>query len=283
MSRNSKRPRQKPPSDPRPVGQNIPGEDLDDEAIGRCATAEQVLLHNDAALTVLVKPAGIPIEGILEHLRSLGNALADAELPTNDALPQAVYPLDPDASGLLLIASTMATASQLRQQMAEGALELRCLALIRGRPGSQSGSTRRPLLDNSVGGGMVRVDEAHGQPAVTDWRLLESYIGFALLECIPRTAVAAQIRVHLQAEGMPLVVDPRYGGGSGLRLSSFKAGYRPSRRREERPLIQRLTLHAQTLAFNHPTTGQRMQFESLPPKDLKAALHQLDRFGRMAP
>jgi 23S rRNA-/tRNA-specific pseudouridylate synthase len=127
----------------------------------------------------------------------------------------------------------------------------------------------------------MKVDPEQGERAVTEWRVRDRYVGFGLLECIPRTFVPDQIRAHLEAAGMPLAVDPAYGGGKDVLLSSFKAGYRPSRRRPERPLIQRLSLHAEVLLFTHPVSGERLQFEVPPPHDLRAAIHQLGRFGRM--
>ena len=108
-------------------------------------------------------------------------------------------------------------------------------------------------------------------------------MGFALLECRPRTAVPGQIRRHLAAVGMPLAVDPVFGGADELMLSSFKAGYRPSRRHGEKPLIARATLHAESVRFRHPKTGAPMRLEAPIPRDFRAALHQLDRFGRIGP
>jgi 23S rRNA-/tRNA-specific pseudouridylate synthase len=282
MSRNSKRPRQKPPSASPPPDRAIPHENPDDDEIERRESPASAVLHRDDHVIVLDKPSGVTAEEVVAALFAAGEGVA-ADALAGAELPLAVYPLDTGASGVLLAAGDAETRAQLERQIADGALVLSCMALVRARPGQTSGTISRPLLDNSAGGGLVRVDEQHGRPAVTEWRLIENYIGFALLECIPRTRIACQIRSHLQAEGMPLVVDPRYGGGGELMLSSFKAGYRASRRREERPLICRLTLHARLLTFTHPVTGKQMHFESPPPKDMRAALHQLDRFGRMAP
>ncbi|HVP13078.1 MAG TPA: pseudouridine synthase [Phycisphaerae bacterium] len=283
MSRNSRRPRQKPPSAPDPQDRLIPDEDSGLDEGERRPRSGRTILYRDDSLIVLDKPPTVTIEDILAALSLAAN---DEAIGLGMAAAQyayAAYPLDQGASGLLLVTASEELCKQCGRQISEQVLELRYWALIRGRPGQTSGTVSRRLLDNSAGGGLVRVDEEHGQPAVTDWRLLENYFGFALLECIPRTNVPCQIRAHLRAESMPLVVDPRYGGGQELKLSSFKADYRPSRRREERPLIHRLTLHAQSLTFMHPASGKQMRFELPPPKDMRATLHQLDRFGRMPP
>ena len=77
--------------------------------------------------------------------------------------------------------------------------------------------------------------------------------------------------------GHPLTVDPAFGGGSDVRLSDYKPDYRPSGRRPERPLIERLTLHAATVSLTHPVGGEPMQFTAPLPKDLRATLVQLGR------
>ncbi len=103
--------------------------------------------------------------------------------------------------------------------------------------------------------------------------------GTTLLECRPLTGRRHQIRVHLAAAGHPLTVDPLYGGGQSVLLSHYKPGYRPSRRHDERPLINRLTLHAARLTIEHPRSGERMTFEAPLPKDLRATINQLARLA----
>jgi 23S rRNA-/tRNA-specific pseudouridylate synthase len=72
-------------------------------------------------------------------------------------------------------------------------------------------------------------------------------------------------------------VDPLYGGSTALWLSQLKADYRPSRQHAEHPLIGRLTLHAAALAFDHPAGGGRVAYEAALPKDMRAAINQLNR------
>ena len=86
--------------------------------------------------------------------------------------------------------------------------------------------------------------------------MAETFRGFTLLRCRPRTGRTHQIRVHLEHAFMPLVIDPIYGGGDRVMLSSFKSKYRPSKRHPERPLLERLSLHAESITFEHPTDGR---------------------------
>jgi 23S rRNA-/tRNA-specific pseudouridylate synthase len=286
MGRNTKKARYKAPlgaaeEHDGPSG----GDDLGAEAQGEERQARRGLLpevvHREESLVVLNKPAGLRADGRTSDLPSAVGRLVSSGCVADDEPLGAAYPLDCDASGVLVVARGADILDHLHRQIAEGGLELRYLALVRGRPGGETGTINHPLFDPGAVGGTVRPDEEHGEAAITEWRLRELYIGFALLECVPRTAVRSQIRAHLQAAGMPLIVDPRYGGGDKLLLSSFKADYRASRRREERPLIARLTLHAQSVRFAHPLTGKNVLFETPLPKDMRAAIHQLDRFGRV--
>ncbi len=281
MGRNTRRPRHKEPAGNSGEREHrlAEGDGGPEERSTRGLTPW--LLHRDENLLILSKPAGLPVDreesdlpSVFDYLVLSGEAAEDEPLATP-------YPLDWDASGVLLVARGADILDRLERQIAAGCLELRYLVLVRGRPPQESGTINSPLLDPGRGGGSVRLRREGGRAATTEWRLRELYVGFALLECIPRSAVRSQIRVHLQAAGMPLVVDPRYGGGAELLLSSFKVGYRPSRRREERPLIARPTLHAQSVRLEHPVSGQQMLFEATLPKDMRAAIHQLDRFGRV--
>jgi 23S rRNA pseudouridine955/2504/2580 synthase/23S rRNA pseudouridine1911/1915/1917 synthase len=81
--------------------------------------------------------------------------------------------------------------------------------------------------------------------------------------------------------GTPLVADKLYGTADPLYLSVFKKGYRHSHRKgSEKPLIDRLALHAKALSFKHPVSGDDLRFDVDPPKDFSAAVYQLGKFGR---
>ena len=269
------------------------------------------ILHQDDDLIVVDKPPGMLSEhGLIDEtgvLDILGNVedgslgapplpgvgdgsmdcsimsetrLGDAEDGETPALSSLV-PLETDASGLMLWARNIDARQHFEAQLAERRLTLTYLAVVRGMVMKESGVMDRPLRPPQQVSGLAHVDDRDGVPAVTEWRLRDRFIGFALLECVPRTRIKHQIRVHLQDLEMPLAVDSLYGGAEHLMLSSFKAGYRRSRRRVEWPLIQRPTLHAWSISFEQPRTGETLSFEAPPPKDLRATLHQLDRFGRI--
>ena len=101
----------------------------------------------------------------------------------------------------------------------------------------------------------------------------------ALLEAQPETGRTHQIRAHALFMGLPIVCDALYGEGKPLVLSQIKPGYRSSAH-EERPLIERLALHAFQLEITHPQTQERMMFEAPYPKDLRAAVGQLGKLSK---
>jgi 23S rRNA-/tRNA-specific pseudouridylate synthase len=129
----------------------------------------------------------------------------------------------------------------------------------------------------------VEVDRKSGKPSHTQYRIVERVHGHTFLECRPLTGRLHQIRVHLAAIGHPLAVDRKYGGARAILLSRFKTDYKPSSRHPERPLIDRLTLHAARLTFTHPATHERLTFEAPLPKDLRATLNQLRRLAPAPP
>jgi 23S rRNA-/tRNA-specific pseudouridylate synthase len=116
-----------------------------------------------------------------------------------------------------------------------------------------------------------------GKRAMTEWTVLERFGGVALLRCQLLTGRQHQIRVHLSYVGTPLLVDELYGSAPAFYLSSMKSRYRASGRHEERPLIDRLTLHAESIEFTPPGRSDRLKITAEPPKDFRATLNQLRR------
>jgi 23S rRNA-/tRNA-specific pseudouridylate synthase len=253
---------------------------LPDQSYRRKGSLLAQVLHADADLIVVNKPpvvellATFPDEPSVElQLRRTGH-LATDEPATS------LYPLDASLSGLAILGRGDALEA-MQAQIAADELTLTCLALIRAYVSASSGQIDIPLGPSPRGEEFFQIQPGGSISAVTQWRLRDTFVGFALVECMPSLAQPNQIRAHLPAAGMPLIVDPLHRGGGSLMLSSFKAGYRPSRRRPEHALIDRPTLHVLRLVFDHPTTHQPLSFEADLPKDFRATLHQLDRFGRL--
>lgn len=231
------------------------------------------ILLSDSHVVVLDKPPGIPA-GRGSDRESAAERARAALVGADDEDLQPVYSLEPDASGVLVLARTRAVLDELREQLRTGRLEVVFHALVCGYV-EREGTVELPLRYSrrtqriESGGGV-------GRPLSVRYRVLERVSGHTWLECIPEAANVAQLRAHLAAFGHPLSVDSEYGGGESILLSHYKPGYRPSRRREERPLIERLSLHAAQVSFLHPTAGP-LTIAAPLPKELRATLNQLGR------
>jgi RluA family pseudouridine synthase len=234
------------------------------------------LLHLDADVVVVNKPAGLlsvpgrgPEPSVLALLRQ------HAELGDNAAV-RVVHRLDQDASGVLVFARTLAAQRSLVSQFAGRRVQKVYYAIVAGYVPADGEIELRVLFDRRRN--RVRTTNGTvGKAALTRYHVVQRLAGHTLLECHPVTGRMHQIRVHLAAIGYPLAVDPLYGGGQAILLSHYKPGYRPKERRPERPLIERLTLHAAHITFEHPGAGEPLSIEAPLPKDFRATIAQLSR------
>lgn len=258
-------------------------EESDEPAVDarRPKRARMEVLHHDDDVVVLAKPPGLWMDVSPGEDSSVAEQLIQAELLEDGPDPMFAYPIDPPVSGIAVLARTEAAQRAFAGQMADGSIKQTMRVIVRG-PVMKDSGTIDFKLSGVVAGltGRMKVDAIRGHKAVTTWKVCDHFVGFAVLECQTRPAVPHQVRVHLEAAGIPLAVDPVYSGSTKLMLSSFKAGYRRSHRRPEKPLIERVSLHIASVEFRHPRTGEPLRFECEPPKDFRATLHQLERFGR---
>jgi 23S rRNA pseudouridine955/2504/2580 synthase/23S rRNA pseudouridine1911/1915/1917 synthase len=237
----------------------------------------------------VMKPAGlatIPGRGEDDSvLERLGRQLALPSSGTADPRVRVVHRLDKDTSGVLLFAKHTASQRHLSHQFQNNAVRKEYLALVVGRPSAQEGEVDAPLARHPTSPQRMAIVRHAGRPARTGWRVEESFRQNSLLRVFPKTGKTHQIRVHLQSVGMPLAIDPLYnaprGGGAspGLLLSSFKRGYRPAAGEPERPLIERLTLHAEKLAFKDLARSD-VEVVAPLPKDFRSALKMLRKYGK---
>ena len=216
------------------------------------------VLYEDERLLVVDKPAGMAVEPERWNRDAatlagelLRRARAEAAGDELEWRPRLCHRLDKDTTGCLAVARDLETERVLRQGFETGRVEKRYLALVEGEfPEAPEGWTviDRPLAKDDRRAGRMRVAR-DGKPSVTWARPAQRYRGYSLVECRPLTGRTHQIRVHLADLGFPLAVDPLYGRRDALYLSELKRGYRPKRGRPERPLIERLTLHARRLVL----------------------------------
>jgi 23S rRNA pseudouridine1911/1915/1917 synthase len=247
------------------------------------------LLFQDDAVVAVDKPAGLAtIPGRGETDSVLERLARQLDLPhtgSTDPRIRVVHRLDKDTSGVLLFAKHTAAQRHLSHQFQNNAVGKEYLAIVTGRPTGDEGEIDAPLAPHPADRLRMAVAKHGGRPARTLWKVEQRLRDYALLRCFPKTGKTHQIRVHLKHIGVPLAVDPLYnrprgpGAKPGLSLSDFKRDYRAKRGEDERPLIDRLTLHAERLGFIHPD-GRTIDLLAPLPKDFRAALNMLAKYGR---
>ncbi|GIK88142.1 MAG: pseudouridine synthase [Betaproteobacteria bacterium] len=231
------------------------------------AGAVPPIVHEDDALLVVDKPAGLAVHGGSGVAHGLIETLRAAR-PTARFL-ELVHRLDRDTSGLLLVAKTRPALTALHAALREGRVDKRYLVLVRGRWRDAKRSVRLPLhkFATKAGERRVRVDDAAGREAVTVFRRVQTWPAheppLALLEAELLTGRTHQIRVHLTALGFPLAGDDKYGDFAWNRALA-KQG------------LKRMFLHAARLSLVHPATGTPLVLEAALPPDLRRFLEALD-------
>ena len=234
------------------------------------------IVHLDDDLVVVNKPWGMVVHPSAGHPDgTLVNALLHhvPNLSPGSAAerPGIVHRLDRDTTGLLVVARTPEAHTHLAAQFAAHTVTRQYVAVVHGSRIEDAG-TIETLYDRHPRHRMKMSGQVeHGKRACTHWSTLARSRGFALVECRLETGRTHQIRVHLSEAGHPVVSDITYGTNPSRDAGPLSAEMGAARR------MPRQALHARTLAFDHPSTGERPSFQSDPPDDLRALV--VDLFG----
>lgn len=228
-------------------------------------------LFEDEALLIVDKPSGMAVHGgsgishgVIERFRQARPEAKFLEL---------VHRLDRETSGVLLLAKKRAALTNLHAQLREGIVDKRYLVLVRGKWRDALRTVDLALESHATGGEKrVRVTDG-GRRAVTVFRRQRTWAAMdppmALLEAELKTGRTHQIRVHLTHLGFPLAGDGKYGDFAWNRALA-KEG------------LKRMFLHARSMRFMHPMTGEKMMIDSALPADLQNYLERLDRLSSKA-
>ena len=191
-----------------------------------------------------------------------------------------VHRLDKETSGILIFARTEEAHKNLSRQFQQRTVEKIYLTIVAGVMHEMEGTIDKPLAPHQHLQDRMVVTKK-GKPSVTNFKVIELFKNFSLVEAEIKTGRTHQIRVHFNSMGYPLAVDAIYGKKETLYLSEIKLRkFRLGKNQEERPLMARSSLHAFRLTFDHPVTEEKMVFESSLPKDFKAVVQQLRKWGK---
>lgn len=229
--------------------------------LNKVASLEQQIIFEDDCLLVINKPSGIAVHGgsglsfgVIEGLRALRPEARFLEL---------VHRLDRDTSGILLVAKKRSALRHLHEQLRIKTVQKDYLALVRGQWQSHVKVVQAPLLKNELASGerIVKVSP-EGKPSETRFSIEERYPTATLVKASPVTGRTHQIRVHTLHAGHPIALDDKYGD------KDFDA--------EMRALgLNRLFLHAASIRFEHPKTGETLRLNAPLDEKMKAILKKL--------
>lgn len=236
------------------------------------------IVYEDDTLLLINKLPGMVVHpGHGNYTGTLVHALAYHfdNLPMNSSeRPGLVHRIDKDTSGLLVIAKTEEAMTHLAKQFEAKTSEREYVALVWGNvvedKGTIEGNLARHLKDRMQMA--VFADPEIGKPAITHYKVLERFGYVTLISCQLETGRTHQIRAHLKHIGHPLFNDERYGGHLILKGTTFTK-YKQFIDNCFKAL-PRQALHAKTLGFVHPTTGELMRFDTELPQDLQDCIEK---------
>ena len=248
------------------------------------------VVFEDEHILVINKNAGLVVHpGVGNYTGTLINALYHyfRDLPlfqTGDMRPGLVHRLDKNTSGILLIAKTELSHNRLARQFYDRTTSRKYLALVWGsldeEEGRIEGHIGRDLKDRKKMN--VFADGSQGKHAVTFYKLIERLGYLSLVECQLETGRTHQIRVHFKHIRHPLFNDETYGGDQILKGTTFTKYKQFVQNCFQ--VLPRHALHAKSLGFTHPATGEEMFFDSELPVDMTQVIEKWRRYtgGRTA-
>lgn len=229
------------------------------------------IVFEDEHLIIVDKPAGLVVHpaagyadgtlvnALLHHCHGKLSGIGGVQRPG------IVHRIDKDTSGLLVIAKSDVAHEGLAKLFAAHDIERKYFAIVSGVPAPPAGTVRTQIGRSTINRKKMAVlPENKGKHAVTHFRTVESFTNAALVECTLETGRTHQVRVHMAHVGHPLIGDSVYSN----RQNPYRIGPNQSK-------FDRQALHAASLGFIHPISGETLRFESSLPEDMQLLLSQL--------
>jgi len=244
------------------------------------------IVFEDDDVMVVNKPAGMVVHpgtgnwsGTLAH--GLVHHFGDVEkLGLNPQRPGIVHRIDKWTSGLLVVAKNEHALTHLSRQFFNKTTDRVYYALVWGEfeepEGTVTGNIARSVRDRKVF--QVYEDETIGKHAITHYKTLENFCYVSLVQCQLETGRTHQIRVHMKYKGHPLFADHEYGGDRIVKGTVFSK-YRQFVDNCFK-ICNRQALHARTLAFDHPVSGERLSFTSELPEDMSKLIEKWRNYAK---
>jgi 23S rRNA pseudouridine955/2504/2580 synthase len=229
----------------------------------------ELILFENADFVAINKPYGI---STLEDRADKTNLLSEAKKIFPDI--QVCHRLDKDTSGVLVLAKTPEGYRHLSLQFQNRQVQKVYHAVVHGSTDFNDFKVDLPLVVK--GKGIVKWDANSGKESNTHFTTLKNFRAFSLVKCMPVTGRRHQIRVHLKHCKHSIVADTMYEGEL-VYLSNIKRNYKQSKR-EERPMINRVALHAHSISFK-AIDDKLVEVEAPYPKDYTVLLKQLEKYG----
>ena len=237
------------------------------------------IVYEDDDILVINKNAGMVVHpGYGNYTGTMVNALSyHFQLPDNpegDPRPGLVHRIDKNTSGLLVVAKNETAMTHLAKQFYDHTVERKYIALVWGNVEANEGCIHSFIGRDSKDRKKFKSyeEEEQGREAITHYKVLERFAYVTLLECRLETGRTHQIRVHMKSIGHPIFQDETYDGNRLLKgppHSKYKQYIQNCFK-----IIERQALHAKTLGFEHPSSGQIINFDSPLPIDMATVIEK---------
>ncbi|MDR1104641.1 MAG: RluA family pseudouridine synthase [Endomicrobium sp.] len=231
-------------------------------------------IYQDDDIIVVNKPSGIIV--IPDQDTNESKTLVGILKKRLNQKIWVVHRIDKDTTGVLVFAKNAESHRNISMQFENSQVYKKYIALLSGVLEENEGTINKPIL---ISGRDVSIDIT-GKESITKFKVLERFKSYTLVEAMPLTGRRHQIRIHFWSLGHPLAIDDEYGVSDPIMLSGLKRNYKVKKCETEKPLISRLTLHAQSLTLTLPCRGIEKTFEAPLPKDFELTLKQLKKYAR---
>ncbi len=190
-----------------------------------------------------------------------------------------IHRLDKDTSGIICFGKNSEAHRDLNIKFDRGELKKNYIALVEGKLKKNKGTINLPIASSKIKKGTMVIDKRYGKKCITNYEVIEEYRKYSLLLIKPETGRTHQIRVHLSSISHPIIMDKIYNPSpEPILLSEIKPEYKTKADSKEKPLLERLALHAKSLEFFHFRKAKVINIEANLHKDFEITLKYLRKY-----